>query len=137
MIGKIIDDIRKQPMTIDQWILGFMGIFFVRYIFESLSSPTTSGVIPSDPYTLIHVGLFFLATTLGLICVIGYFSKDYVSTQKVILFGLPFIWLAPILDMIISAGHGYRMTYIFDTSRALLFDFLTFFGPNLSHGATY
>lgn len=132
-----MEEIKNRPISISQWILGFIGIFFVRYIFESLSSPTTLGIIPSDPYTLIHVGLFFLTTVLGLICVIGYWSKDYAGAQKVILFGLPVIWLAPILDIIISFGHGYRMTYIFDTSSALIFDFLTFFGPRLTHGATY
>src|SRR3989344_6113651 len=137
MMEKILDKIKREPMTISQWMLGFVGIFFIRYFFEALSSPTSSGIIPSDPYTLIHVGLFFLSVTLVTAFIIGFFSKDYVNTPKIILFALPVIWLAPIIDIILSYGEGYKMTYLFDSHGKLLVDFFTFFGPILNQGATY
>ena len=124
-------------MTISQWMMGFLGVFLVRFIFESLSSPTSSGLMPSDPYTVIHYGLFFLATLLGLICILGYFTKDYLGSGKILLFGLPIIWLGPILDTIISGGVGYKMGYIFNSHIGLLFDFFKFFTPTFMFGATY
>src|SRR3989344_8903106 len=115
MIRKILDDIENQKMTIREWLLGFLGILFVRFLFESLSSPTSSGIIPSDPYTLIHYGLFFLSIILVTACIIGFITKNYEAGGKGNLFGLPVIWLAPIIDILLSSGLGYKMTYIFDT----------------------
>src|SRR3989344_1850642 len=137
MIKRILGEIENQPMTISQWMLGFVGILFVRFLFESLSSPTSNGIIPSDPYTLMHYGLFFLCIVLGTACIVGFITKNYKISIKVILFGLPVIWIAPIIDIILSGGAGYKMAYIFDSGNKLLFDFLTFFGPTLTAGATY
>lgn len=140
MIGKIInktlDDIKGLDITISQWMIGFTGILFIRFLLEGISSPTTLGVISSDATTLVHYGLFFITTVLGLICIVGYFSKNYLGTSKLILFGLPIIWLAPIIDMVVSRGKGYKMTYIFDSHGEIIFDFLTFFGSQVTRGAT-
>ncbi|TSC70559.1 MAG: Uncharacterized protein CEO12_280 [Parcubacteria group bacterium Gr01-1014_46] len=136
MINKILDNIKNQEITIAGWVYSFIGILFVRFIFESLSSPSISGIIPSDPYTLVHIGMYFLAVTLGTILIFGHFTNDYKNSSKIILFGLPLLWLAPIIDILISKGEGFRMSYVFDSGRDLIFDFLTFFGPNLTQGAT-
>jgi geranylgeranylglycerol-phosphate geranylgeranyltransferase len=136
-IEQSIDDIKKQPMTILQWMLGFVGIFFIRFFLETFSSPTSSGIIPSDPYTFMHYGLFFLATVLGTACIVGFITKEYENTLKVVLLGLPIIWLAPVIDLVVSGGAGFKMTYIFDTGGKLLLDFVTFFGPQFTGGATY
>ncbi|MFZ2621211.1 MAG: UbiA family prenyltransferase [Minisyncoccia bacterium] len=124
-------------MSLSQWIYGFMGILFVRFIFELLSSPARKNTILFNPITLVHYGLFWITLTLGLIIIVGFFSKNYLSTSKIALFGLPIIWLAPIFDIIISRGNGYTQSYIFDNGYKLIFDFFTFFGSNLKWGATY
>ncbi|MDO8260061.1 MAG: hypothetical protein Q7T50_01010, partial [Candidatus Magasanikbacteria bacterium] len=134
MLDKLLEQIKNQKITIVQWMTGFIGLIFIRFIFESLSSPTSSGLIPSDAYTLIHYGFFWLTLVLGLILVVGFFSKDYLLTSKMALFGLPVIWVAPIFDIIISRGGGFIQTYIFDSHSKLLSDFITFFGPSLTHG---
>lgn len=132
-----LEKIKSSPTTISQWILGFLGIFLVRYIFESLSSPTSSGVMPSDPYTVIHYGLFFITTLIGLIIITGYFTQNYIGSSKILLFGFPIIWLGPILDIILSSGNGYKMGYIFSSHSELFFDFFRFFTPQFMAGATY
>ena len=136
IIEKIIGDIKNQKMTFSEWILGFCGILFVRFILESLSSPTYSGIIPSDPFTLVHYSLYFLTVTLGTIFIFGYFTNDYKNSFKIILFGLPLIWLAPVIDLTTSRGVGLKMSYVFDSGKNLIFDFFTFFGPVLTKGAT-
>lgn len=137
MLENILNDVKKHPVSITSWILGFLGIFTVRFILEALSSPNSRGMMPGDPYTFIHYFLFFLCTVIATAYVIGFITKDYTGSFKLILFGLPIIWIAPILDLVISGGAGYKMTYIFDSHGKLLLDFLTFFGPNLTSGATY
>ncbi|MFH0804541.1 MAG: UbiA family prenyltransferase, partial [Candidatus Zambryskibacteria bacterium] len=56
------------------------------------------------------------------------------NLAKIALFTLPIIWLGPIADMITSLGRGHTITYIFDGPKALLMDFLTFFGPQVTLG---
>jgi 4-hydroxybenzoate polyprenyltransferase len=136
MIKKVLEIIESQEITIAGWIYSFVGILFVRFALESISSPSSSGIIPSDPYTLVHYGLYFLAVTLITILIYGFYTKEYLNSSKIILFGLPLIWLAPVIDIFVSGGTGYRMSYIFDSSYMLLLDFITFFGPNLTKGAT-
>ncbi len=137
MINKIISEIENQKINLTQWIASFVGILFIRFILESLSSPTSSGIIPSDPYTLIHYSLFFLSVTLITCLIVGYFTDNYKNSSKIVLFGLPLIWLAPIVDIVLSRGNGYKMLYVFDTGKNLVFDFFTFFGPNPTYGVTY
>jgi homogentisate phytyltransferase / homogentisate geranylgeranyltransferase len=136
MINKILDDIKNQKITITSWILSFVGILFVRLLLESLSSPTYSGVIPSDPYTIIHYGLYFSTVTLTTIVILGWSIKDYAYSYKIVIFGLPLIWIAPLIDIIFSKGDGFKMAYIFNDSKKLIIDYVTFFGPNLNYGAT-
>lgn len=136
MLNKIIKNIEEQDFSIKQWCFSFVSILFVRFLLESLSSPTYSGAIPSDPYTLVHYLLFFLCLYLGTSIIVGYFTSDYLKSSKVVLFGLPLLWLAPILDIILSRGGGFKMMYVFDSGKNILFDFVTFFGPKITSGAT-
>jgi hypothetical protein len=137
MIRSLVEKIENQEITLVQWLEGFIGILFIRFLFESLSSPTHTGIIPSDPYTLIHYSLFWTTLVLGLIIIVGFFSKNYLSAAKISLFGLPVIWIAPIFDFIISRGHGLKQSYVFDNGNKLIFDFFTFFGRTFTEGATY
>ncbi len=136
VIGKTIEDIKNQNFTLTGWMLSFAGILFVRFLLESLSSPTLSGIIPSDPFTLVHYSLYFLTVTVGTILIFGFFVGNYENSAKFVLFGLPLLWLAPLMDFILSRGTGFRMMYVFTSGKGLIYDFLTFFGANLKHGAT-
>ena len=137
MIELVLQKIENTPITISRWVSGFIGILFIRFLFESLSSPTRSGLMPIDSYTLIHYGLFWTTLVLGIIYIVGFCIKNYARAAKMALFGLPIIWIAPILDIVISRGAGFTQSYILDTGSKLGYDFVTFFGPNLTWGATY
>lgn len=137
MIDRLLESIKNQPVSISQWLAGFVGIFFIRFILESFSSPTNTGVIASDPYTLIHYGLFFLTVIFGIMVILGYSSKDYSVVPKLVLFSLPIIWLGPIIDIVVSSGSGYKMTYLFKSHSDILLDFFKFFSPEFMSGATY
>lgn len=137
MLKKAFAYIENKEVSISQWTIGFVCIMFVRFILESLSSPTPSGIIPSDPYTLVHYGLFFLSAALVFICVIGFFTKNYSSAGKIVLFIWPLVWLAPILDIVISKGNGYVMSYIYDTNTSLFLNLFKVISLEKMHGATY
>lgn len=133
MIKKILEDVEKSEITIGGWFLGFTGIVFIRFILEVISSPIPSGLIPSDAQTLVQYWLSFLAIILGIMCIAVYFTKNK-NVAKLALFGLPVIWLGPIVDIITSFGKGHTITYIFDGPKTLLADFLNFFGPQVTIG---
>lgn len=137
MLKKIIDWSEKQKITAVHWMIGLSAIFFVRLFFESLSAPASTGVIPTDAYTIVNYLLFFSALNLGLIYVIGYFTKEYWNVGKFLLFIFPIIWIAPIVDIVISAGDGYTMGYIYDYPKNLLVDFIKFPTFQKVAGITY
>ncbi len=122
---KIIETIENTTLHINDWIVSFVCILFVRFLLESISSPAPSGMMPTDMYTLIHYGLFFLSVALGLICIMGMFTKDYGRSSKFVLFIFPIMWVAPIFDLILNRT-GEAMSYIYATPKELLIEFFKF-----------
>ncbi len=131
MIERIFSLIERTPLTLAGWAAAFAGIVMIRVVLESVSSPSSGGFPALDPFTVVHYGLFYVAMYLLLALVIGAFTRNYASASKVLLFGMPVIWLPPLLDLVLTKGS--TMTYLFSTN--LLQDFLSFFGP-LSSGIT-
>ncbi|MES3005034.1 MAG: UbiA family prenyltransferase [Patescibacteria group bacterium] len=136
LLTNFLDTIKNTRVSISEWIMGFLGIVFVRFIFEYISSPASDGIMPLDPHTTIHYILFLLSVSLCSILLVGYFNKDYKNAPKILLFGLPILWLAPIADLVFSGGVGSKMTYIFSTNWEILTNFVTFLGTTSNIGVT-
>lgn len=113
----IISKIENKNIGIIDWILGFSSIILIRYFFESISSTTNSGVIPSDIFTIMHTWFFFIATIFGLVVIVGLFTKNHKNLINLALFGLPIIWLGPILDVAIGYGKTYKIAYLRKADR--------------------
>lgn len=133
---KTLESIKNTKISISEWIIGFLGIVFIRLMFEYISSPATDGIMPLDPHSTIHYILFLLSISISSILLIGYVDKDYKNAPKFLLFGLPILWLAPIFDTIFTGGLGEKMTYIFSTNWDILRNFFTFFGTGSDLGVT-
>ena len=90
-----------------------------------------------DAQTLVEYSLFYLVTIFCFATTVSIFTKQKsCRVLNLALYGLPIIFLAPIIDIMASAGHGFTMAYIFDSHTKLLLDFLTFFGPFQEYGVT-
>lgn len=126
MIKRLIALAEKKEISIPQWMVGFAGIIFIRFLLESISNPPGSGIIASDAGTLVHYAIFYLTVGFGLMCIVWFFTKNG-AEAKLILFGLPIIWLAPILDFILSWGRGIKMAYLFNGPSELFYNFFTYF----------
>lgn len=132
---KILGEGAENP-TVTGWIAGFVVIVLIRSFLETFSRHQYSGIIATDNQRVQYL-LFFLTTTLFVTLIVSTFTKQ--SGNRVInlaLYGLPIILLAPIIDLIANAGGASYMDYLFSTHAKLLFNFLTFFGPLHSNGAT-
>lgn len=135
MVEKFIAAANRINVPVLGWMTGFVGVVFIRFILEFISSPSNSGYMTVDGGTLVHYGLFYLAVALGLFLVVDFFSGNGGSVASVLFFGLPIIWLPPLLDLLASAGSGAKMMYIFKTPEELLSSFLSFFG--FARGVTF
>lgn len=133
---KIIEKIEQMNISVKDWLLAFSGIVFIRFLLEAISNPSTSGIIASDPQTLVHYALFYLVAAIGAIYIIDLFTKKGIKMANFMIFFLCFMWIAPILDVILSKGRGSRLAYISDSGFNLLRDFFTFYGPSFFRGAT-
>ncbi len=128
MLNKIISTIEKAHTSVLGWMAGFTGVVFIRFFLEFMSSPSNSGYMTVDGGTLVHYGLFYLAAALGLFLVVKFFAGGSGSVMNILFFGLPIIWLPPLVDLLTSGAAGARMMYIFKVPKELLYSFLSFFG---------
>ena len=129
-----LEEIKITPVN---WLLGLSGVLMVRFFLESLSSPTSSGFFASDASTLIHYYLFFLSLFLIFIIIFEKVVPSWKSVAPQLIVVLsPVIFIAPIIDWLVSGGKGFKMTYFFDFPKDFLVKFLTLGGLDISVGAT-
>lgn len=137
MVEKLKAHLDRYDVSIIQWLVAFSCILLVRFFIESLSSPTSSGIIASDAPTLIHYYLFFMSVALALML---FFRWVIPSWRKVIpllsLFVLTIVIIPPIIDWLVSFGKGFPMSYLIQTPSGLAHSFLTFFGTSFFSGIT-
>lgn len=138
MLKKLSKRILEEKLgrtTIMGWFAGFAGVVLIRMFLEVFSDPLPSGLIASKPQSLLAVFFFYLSIIFGLALIVSVFTKQKRGrVMTLLLYGLPVIWLAPIIDIVASGGRGFTMAYIFDANTKLLADFFMFFGPILNDG---
>ncbi|MGC9598888.1 MAG: UbiA family prenyltransferase [Minisyncoccia bacterium] len=137
MIAKALRRIEDVTAPFWQWCAGFLGILFVRFFLENLSSPAPSFPGTPDAATLVHYFLFYVTIFISFSLVLYLFIPDLTKITKFLFFGLPIIWLPPIVDLIVSHGGGYHIAYIFpENIGALWNDFLRMGGSSPLGGVT-
>lgn len=112
-IRGLLERIETATAPFWKWCAAFLGILFVRFLLETFSGPTPSFPASPDAASLVHYFLFFLGAFLSLALVIRIFAPDIARISKFLIFGLPIIWISPLLDLAYSHGVGATMTYIF------------------------
>ncbi len=136
-INSLIERIENIHLSPASWFYTFLSIVFIRIFLENISSRTPDSIFTQDMSVVVHYTLFFLVTLLIFTLLLHFFSKKkLLSVSTLTLFFLPIIWVAPIVDLIVSKGQGSPMSYLFKSNEALLYDFLHFFGPLEAVGVT-
>lgn len=129
-----LESVKVTPVS---WLLGVSGVLMVRFFLESLSNPTSSGYFPSDASTLIHYWLFFTSAFVVYMLLLQAAAPSWKKVApQFIAASSVFIFIAPVLDWVISAGRGFKMTYFFDSPSGFVVRFLTFGGTDFYSGAT-
>ncbi len=136
ILGRIKIFLEKIEISPIQWIISFSTLILGRIFLESISNPTPNGIMATENISLIHLSLWFLSLSIILMIYFWTILPEWRKSLPVgILFAFLATWIAPILDLVLSVGKGFRMTYLFQNSTQLTHSFLTFFG-NQGPGAT-
>jgi len=126
------------PITFNSWIASFVGIVLIRTFLEQFSSFKPGEFVLINMSSVVHSGIFFLASILGLMVILMFFAKISLKEVSVIcIFGFLIILVPPIIDLIFGGVGGHGMGYLFMTGKELLLQFGTyFFGGHTSSGMT-
>jgi len=125
-----LEGIHTTPIS---WLLGVSGVLMVRFFLESLSNPTSSGFFASDASTLINYYLFFMTTLLVFMVFLQIVVPSWknVAPQFVAISSVA-VFIAPIIDWVVSGGKGLKMTYLFNSPKEMFYSFLHFFDSQIS-----
>ncbi len=118
MIKDIIQKIEKEKFSL---LLGFLTLFsiiFTRNILESsFEGKQVLGfsIIPSHSFfmTFVHFPLFYLSLFTWILLILKLLTKENtIKIAKTMTVGMTVIIIAPLIDIVVSKGSGYKLTYL-------------------------
>ena len=132
--GRAIDSLENSRAPFIYFILTFLFAITLRNFLEIFSDNLP--YISRDLF--IHYDLSYVALAMILILLFHVLTKtDVVKIAKTILPAFIILTLVPIIDLILSKGQGYHLTYMLPgVHDDLLFRFFTLFGKFDNSGAT-
>lgn len=137
MLDKLKSYLESIHITPISWLAGVSGVLMVRFFLESLSNPTSSGFFASDASTLIHYYLFFLTIAMVFMFLVQKALPDWRHiVSQLVVSSFLIIFIAPIIDWIVSAGKGLKMTYLFDSPGEMFSSFFLFLFGNFGNGVS-
>ncbi len=137
MIKKIIAQIEEAKINFGQGLITFFSIVFVRNFLENFSGPRSDQRLIDFFTNFIHYPLAYLALFLSIVLVLHLITRvEIVKVLKFGLIGLAVIWLAPILDLIVTWGRGWTIAYQFTGWQNFFFNLFTLGGEFRNPGAT-
>ncbi len=133
IIKQVINDLENSKAPFFYFILTFVFIITLRNFIEPFSSHNAISL-----WIVIHFSLFYLAFAVSLILLLYAFTKTTViKIAKVVFPGFIVIILAPLLDLLLSKGKGWQMTYLLPGIHDDLgYRFITFWGHFSGSGVT-
>jgi tetratricopeptide (TPR) repeat protein len=115
---KAVEGIERQKFSLFFGFLGLFSIITIRNIFEgSFEGAQTLGfspVIERSFYMMFtHFPLFYMSIFLWFVIVLTIMTRENVCfVSKAALFGMSVIVITPFVDIVVSRGSGYTLTYL-------------------------
>jgi tetratricopeptide (TPR) repeat protein len=113
-----IKKIEDQKFSFLIGFLTFFAIILCRNILESVFEGTQIlGFSPINSHSFymifVHFPLFYISIFLWILFVFMSLTKeDWIKVSKTLLLGMAVIIVTPIIDIIVSKGSGYNLTYL-------------------------
>ena len=118
IIKKIITEIEKEKFSFLLVFLTLFSIILTRNILESSFDGKQllgfSVIISHSFYMMfVHFPLFYISLLTWILLVFKLLTKEEtIKIAKVLLIGMTVIIIAPVIDIIVSRGSGYKLTYL-------------------------
>ena len=133
LVEQVINSLENPKSPFIYFILTFFFVVTLRNFIEILSTHCPISLSDFTHYYLLYISLamslillFHIATRTGIM-----------KVSRVILPSFIILNLAPLLDLVISRGKGYGMTYMLPgVHDNLILRFFTFFGNFHGYGVT-
>ncbi len=118
ILKKIITEIEKEKFS---FLLGFLTLYSIiltRNIlessFEGKQILAFSEIVSQSFYMMfIHFPLFYISLYTWILLVLRLLTKEEtIKIAKIVVIGMTIIIIAPIIDIIVSRGSGYKLTYL-------------------------
>jgi len=113
-----IRHLEDQRYSFFTGFLALYSIIFIRNIFESAFEDRqifgfTSEMANSFYMLFVHYPLFYLSIFVWLLIFLVLITKEnYFKIARVLVIGFSVIIIVPFIDIIISKGSGYKLTYL-------------------------
>jgi 4-hydroxybenzoate polyprenyltransferase len=136
-LKEFIERLENSPVSLKGMLITFLCTVFLRNFLETFSDTDNLWRPVGTLAFFVHYPLFYICLLLALSILFSRLAKQRIerSTQIVFLF-FPVVLLAPILDLLISGGHGYNMSYLFYDLPTLVRKFIPFLSKYDGQGAT-
>lgn len=132
-----IQKLEDSQLFLNQFLVTFFGIIFLRNFLETFSDQDNAWTAVSSTAYLIHYPMFYLSLFLVLSIILAIVTKVKITKiSKLLLYFFPVILIAPIVDLLLSNGNGYNMSYFFCDFEQLVKKYFTFSGTYQDSGAT-
>jgi len=132
-IEKNINSLENSKISFIYFILTFLFATTLRNFLETFSTN-----IPISLESFSHFDISYVFLALALIILFHIATKERIEKiARIILPCFLILMIVPIIDLAISGGEGYEITYMFPQKhKDLAYRFITFFGSDLESGIT-
>ena len=136
-LKKLLERLENRDMSFFGALGSVFVILFLRNFIEIFADADNLWTPISTSGFFIHYPLFHLCFFVAITIVLSIMTRGKIlDVTRLSICFLPVVLLAPVLDLVLSAGSGYNMAYMFDDLPILIQRYLTFTGGSHRGGAT-
>ena len=136
-LKRFVEDLENSRISFWAYVVTIICVIFLRNFLETFSDVDNFWTPVSPLAYFVHYPMFYLCLLLALIAIFHWLTKEKITKiTRITLCFFPIILLAPILDLLVSGGQGYNISYMFEDSSALINRFVTFSWGYLGRGIT-
>ena len=125
-LKRFIHILENSRISFQGFMITLFCIIFLRNFLETFSDIDNFLTPVSSLANFIHYPIFYICLLLALTIILFWLTREnIIKITKIILFFFPLVLVAPILDLLLSGGEGYNMSYLFGDLPFLFHKFIT------------
>ena len=136
-LKRFINILENSQISFQGFMITLFCIIFLRNFLETFSDIDNFLTPVSSLANFIHYPMFYMCLLLALAIILFWLTKEkIIRITKIILIFFPLVLLAPILDLLLSGGKGYNISYLFGDLPLLFHKFITLSWSYTGRGMT-